>query len=73
MSDRYLSRPEAADYVVARGLPCTKTTLQKFATVGGGPTYQKFGHRAVYLAADLDAWITSKLSAPRHSTSHAAA
>lgn len=64
MSDSYLSRPEAAAYVRAKGLPCTKATLQKLATVGGGPAYQRFGHRAVYRTADLDAWIESKLTTP---------
>ncbi len=62
--DQYLSRPEAAEYVRAKGLPCTKATLQKLATVGGGPAYKRFGHRAVYRAADLDTWIESKLTAP---------
>ena len=37
MPRTYLSRPEAADYIRARGLIIAKTTLQKYATVGGGP------------------------------------
>lgn len=69
--ERYLSRLEAADYLIERGLPYTKNTLQKFATVGGGPVYRRFGMRAVYLASDLDAWIASKMSTPRCSTSEA--
>ena len=62
MQRTYLSRPEAAEYVRARGLIVSKTTLQKFATVGGGPVYRRFGSRAVYTTADLDAWIEQKLS-----------
>jgi len=71
MQRTYLSRPEAADYVRARGLTVSKTTLQKFATVGGGPVYRRFGSRAVYTMADLDAWIEQKLSGPICSTSEA--
>ena len=42
-----------------------KTTLQKLVTVGGGPEFQKFGNRCLYTPAGLDAWVESKLSAPR--------
>lgn len=72
MSEKFLSRPEAAEYVQGRGLPCTKTTLAKFATVGGGPAYRRFGLRAVYTTDDLDRWIESRLSAPLASTTVAA-
>ncbi len=65
---RYLKRSEAAEYVSSRGLPTAKTTLAKLVTVGGGPVYQTFGRLAVYTAADLDAWIASRLSDPRRST-----
>ena len=72
MLEKFLSRPEAADYVKERGLPCTKLTLGKLASVGGGPEYRTFGVRTCYTAADLDAWIESKLSAPRRSASKGA-
>ncbi len=68
---RYLDRAEAAEYLATRGLRVAKGTLQKLATVGGGPIYRRFGHRAVYQAADLDTWAQAKLSAPRCSTSGA--
>jgi hypothetical protein len=66
---KFLDRKEAADHLTERGLRVSKGTLQKLVTVGGGPVYRRFGLRAVYLAADLDAWAESKLSAPRCSTS----
>lgn len=66
---RFLDRSEAAEYLTAKGLRVSKNTLQKWVTVGGGPTYRRFGHRAVYLSADLDAWASSKLTAPRCSSS----
>lgn len=68
-SDRYLNREEAADYLTSQGLRTSKTTLQKWATTGGGPIYRRFGKQAVYLAADLDAWAQAKLGNPRCSTS----
>lgn len=72
MQPEYLTRPEAADYLTARGLRVTKATLQKWATTGGGPTYQIFGNKALYTPPNLDAWAQEKLSAPRRSTSEAA-
>lgn len=59
----YLTRPEAAAYLTARGLPVSKCTLQKYATIGGGPLYRRFGTRALYTATDLDTWAESKLRA----------
>ena len=69
----YLTRPEAAEHLTERGLRITKNTLQKMATVGGGPAYQRFGNRTVYRPADLDAWAATKLREPRRSTSDAVA
>ena len=68
----YLTRQEAAFYLSGRGLLVTKNTLQKFATVGGGPEYSIFGNRALYLAETLDAWAEARLSKSRKSTSEAA-
>lgn len=70
MQPRYLDRREAAAYLTGvRGLPISWRTLQKMATVGGGPTYRIFGIRAVYTQSDLDTWADAKLSSPRASTS----
>lgn len=71
--EKFFTRPEAAAHVRERGLPCTEGTLAKLASVGGGPAYRTFGRRAFYTAADLDAWVANKLSAPRMSTTEAAA
>lgn len=71
MESNYLDRAEAADYLTARGLRVSKNTLQKWVTTGGGPTYRRFGLRAVYTRADLDAWAEAKLTAPRCSSSAA--
>ena len=69
MADRYMTCEEAAAYIQDRGLQVSKNTLQKYATTGGGPLYRRFGNKSVYTAADLDAWIEQKLSAPKRSTS----
>ncbi|MBI1415761.1 MAG: DNA-binding protein [Limimaricola sp.] len=62
MTNSFLTRPEAAAYLTARGFPVAKATLQKYATVGGGPVYRRFGNRVLYLASDLDTWAQSKLT-----------
>lgn len=66
---KYLSREMAAKYLVAQGRPVAKTTLQKYATVGGGPKYRRFGNRVLYTEDDLLAWADSKMSAPMTSSS----
>lgn len=68
----YLDRREAAKYLTDRGLKCSHNTLQKFATVGGGPEYSIFGNRALYTPQNLDAWAETRLTASRKSTSEAA-
>ena len=68
----YRDRREAADYLTERGMKTSWRTLQKLATVGGGPRYRIFGNRAIYTDPDLDDWAANKMSAPRYSTSEAA-
>lgn len=69
MESKFLDRAEAAQYLTERGLRVSKTTLQKWVTVGGGPSYRRWGNRAVYQPSDLDEWADKKLSAPRRSSS----
>jgi hypothetical protein len=72
MFEKYFERPVAAQYLTEqRGLRTTANTLQKLASVGGGPVYQRFGKRAVYTQEALDKWANSKLSAPLRSTADA--
>jgi hypothetical protein len=61
---RYRTRIEAAQYLTERGLRTSHRTLAKYATVGGGPVYRRFGNRVVYSEHDLDVWAVSKLSEP---------
>jgi len=72
MTDKFLTRREAAEYLNSKGLPIAHATLGKLASVGGGPLYCRFGRVAVYKAADLDDWAARKLGTPHASTSDAA-
>ncbi len=72
MSEPFLDRDAGAAYIRAKGLPCTKLTLQKLASVGGGPEFHKFGKAVRYRPSALDRWIEAKLSGPLSSTSQAA-
>jgi hypothetical protein len=69
MQKEFLTRPEAAKYLTEKGLPTSKNTLQKLATVGGGPDYQLWGNKALSTPRQLDTWAESKLRPPKHSTS----
>ncbi len=68
MAKRFLTRPEAADYLTNNGMPVAKNTLQKLACLGGGPIYVIFGNKALYRPTDLDTWANAKLGSPRVST-----
>jgi hypothetical protein len=65
---KYLTRPEQAEYLTEKGLPISKNTLQKLATLGGGPPYRIWGNKALSTPGELDAWAESKLRSPKDST-----
>lgn len=60
---RYLRRAQAASYLTdVIGLPCAKNTLDKLATIGGGPPFHKAGRIPLYKADDLERWATARVS-----------
>jgi hypothetical protein len=72
ISEIYLTRREAAAYLIEKhGVlgAVTASTLAKLAVLGGGPVMYRFGHRVGYRRPDLDAWVLSRMSGPRRSTS----
>lgn len=70
MEKEYLNRKEASEYLSKKVLSRSFKTLGKYATIGGGPKFRKFGKRqVVYAVADLDTWIAEQLSRPFGSTS----
>jgi len=74
MAVRYFGRNEAAKYIEENtGASQSPKTLGKWATTGGGPLFRTFGRRVIYSQADLDAWIASRMSRPKASTSKGAA
>ncbi|MCW2315103.1 hypothetical protein M2322_000623 [Rhodoblastus acidophilus] len=71
---RPLRRDAAAEYIREKfGFPCSTQWLAKLAVIGGGPIYVKAGRFPMYQPSDLDAWARSRMSAPKRSTSDAAA
>lgn len=69
----YYTRQQAAAIVQSMGIPCAVSTLEAYATRGGGPAFQKFGRRPLYTRDALEAWVQSRLSAPRTNTYNRAA
>jgi hypothetical protein len=71
---KYLNRPAASEYLQSRyGLRCSKQTLAKYATVGGGPEYIPAGSRQIlYTQQALDNWAAARMGKPRRSTSEPA-
>lgn len=67
-----LRRGEASSYLEQKhGLTLAVATLAKYATVGGGPPYNKSGRFPLYEPAQLDAWAVKRLGPVRTSTSDA--
>lgn len=57
-----LQRKEAALYLERiHGIPMAHSTLAKYVTTGGGPSYQKAGRRPLYPVDALDQWATKRL------------
>jgi predicted DNA-binding transcriptional regulator AlpA len=52
---RYLSAPEAAEY-----LNISQSMLAKRRLSGDGPRYSKLGKRVVYSIQDLDSWVKER-------------
>ncbi|MBF0154643.1 MAG: helix-turn-helix domain-containing protein [Magnetococcales bacterium] len=50
-----LRRPAAASF-----LGISLSTLEKFATFGGGPVFYKLGRTVVYDVADLEVWLNER-------------
>jgi hypothetical protein len=65
-----LRRQEASAYLLAtHGIPISRSTLEKMAVNGGGPSITYFGRIPLYDVEQLDAWAMRRLRAPVASTS----
>ena len=61
MSDRFVRLPE-----LRRSVPVSKSTLYLWISQGKFPAPHSLGGRAVaWLQSEVDAWMESRLSAPR--------
>lgn len=71
MNDRpRLRRKDVPEYLMSKfGIPIAFKTLNKMATVGGGPAMQYSGRTPLYHIDDLDTWAEARLSKPVSSTS----
>ena len=65
-----LRRSEVPAYLMDKfGIPIAFRTLNKMATLGGGPVMQYSGRTPLYHVDDLDRWANERLSKPVSSTS----
>jgi hypothetical protein len=71
--ERLLNRQEAAAFLGARGYRVAVATLNKWASIGGGPKFRKFSRRPFYAPADLIAWAEARTSPPVGSVTEAEA
>ena len=59
---RLLNRQEAAAFLGERGYRVAVASLNKWASIGGGPRFRKFGRRPLYAPSDLIAWAEARTS-----------
>lgn len=65
-----LRRWEASDYLLlVYGIVVAPATLAKYASIGGGPSYQRMNRTPLYPITELDSWAVAKLEEPVRSTS----
>lgn len=65
-----LRRSEVPAYLIEKhGIPIALATLNKMATVGGGPAMRYAGRIPLYDVDDLDQWAEARLSGRVTSTS----
>jgi hypothetical protein len=60
---KYLTRREVPSYLREKhGEPAvvTEKTLAKYAVLGGGPAFTKFGRKVGYTPDNLDAWVAAR-------------
>jgi hypothetical protein len=64
-----LRRSDVPAYLKQKhGIPIALATLNKLASVGGGPAMQYAGRIPLYTPEALDAWARERLSEPVSST-----
>ena len=60
-----LRRAEVPEYLLEKhGIPVALATLNRLATIGGGPAMTHAGRIPLYAVADLDTWANERLSKP---------
>ena len=70
MGTDFLNPRDASEYIRSRaGRGVAVQTLARLRCQGGGPFFCKFGRNVLYRPTDLDAWLSSKITAPLASTS----
>ena len=67
--DAKLTRACTAAALTEVGYPTAPATLASLACRGGGPEFQKFGHRPLYTWSAALEWAEKRLSKPIRSTS----
>ena len=62
-------RRSAAIFLSENGFPIEASTLAKYASIGGGPTFSHWGRKPLYAEPDLLRWAETRCSASKKSTS----
>lgn len=57
----FLTKKEASQYLIDKGIPVSVRTLSGYLALGKGPAANKFGHRIFYTPSSLDQWIKTGL------------
>jgi hypothetical protein len=60
--DDFLDVRGASDYARSLGFRIAPKSLNKLRSLGGGPSFRRFGRRVLYRRSTLRAWLMTRLS-----------
>jgi hypothetical protein len=60
--DDLLDVPGASAYALSLGFRIAPKSLNKLRSLGGGPSFRRFGRRVLYRRSTFHAWLISQLS-----------
>ena len=62
VDDDFLDVRGASDFARSLGFRIAPKSLNKLRSLGGGPSFRRFGRRVLYRRSTLHAWLMNRLS-----------
>jgi hypothetical protein len=70
--DTLFTRPQLSEMAKRANIPVAESSLASMASRGTGPTFTKYGSRALYRWGDFVEWVAGKSTVARSTSEHRA-